>query len=202
MLIAVAGATGRTGRLIVQRARARGHTVRALIRADAPATQYENLTWVTGSIDDPHALKSLLNGSEVVISALGPRKERIDVCSVATANLIAAGAPRLIVVSGMGLTLPGDRKSPLDKAVARMVALLSRPVYEDKVREIGILQASSIPWTAVRVGALLDGVDIKPVKVDRQRPPGFAINAGSLAAFCVSEAEDARYIEQAPFVAF
>ena len=126
-MIAVSGATGRTGSLIVEQALAKGHEVRALTRTDSHQDDRKNVTWVSGSIDDVKSLQSFIGQSEVVISALGPRPPRMDVCSVATANLIQAGAPRLIVVSGMGLSLPGDRKSLVDKAVAQMQAFIAKP---------------------------------------------------------------------------
>ena len=202
MRIAIAGATGRTGRLIVQHALSNGHTVQALARQALSALSVSGLTWVLGDIDDIASLKQMIDGSDAVISAVGPRPDRTNVCSVATSHLIDAGAPRLLVISGMGVTLPGDQKSFVDKAVSRVVRLLSPQVFADKEFELEILQRSAIPWTAARIGALSDSGEIKPVKADAHRPPGFAVNTGSLAAFCVSEIEKGQFVRQAPFVAF
>ncbi|MEP7240045.1 MAG: NAD(P)H-binding protein [Devosia sp.] len=203
LIIAVAGSTGRTGRLIVEPALRRDLVVRGLYRPKSENPPLPaNVTWVRGSIDDEHAMRSLVAGADITISAVGPSPQRTsDTCSTATRNLIAAGCTNLIVVSGMGLTLPYDRKGLGDKIAAAVVRRLSPEVYADKVRELELLQTSDIAWTVVRVGALMDGDEVRPVKVNLLRLPGFAINVGSLAAFCVDEAETRRYPRAAPFVA-
>lgn len=111
MLIGVLGATGRTGRRVVEQALQRGHSVRALTRRPEAAEERPKLTWVPGSSDSIEALENLVEGTDGIISAIGPRpgRER-DTCSTATRNLIAAGIRRLVVVSGAGVTLPGDQK--------------------------------------------------------------------------------------------
>ena len=114
-------------------------------------------------------------------------------------SIVSIGVQRLIVVSGMGLTLSGDRKSVLDKVVAQVVRLLSPKVYADKVKELAVLQSSGIRWTAARVGALLEG-EAKPLKVSLITPPGNRITTASLAAFCLDEVEQCHYVGAAPFV--
>lgn len=200
MRIAVAGATGRTGRQIVVQALARGHSIKALTRQEPPPSTGD-LTWVSGDTATARSLLHFVEDADVVISAVGPRSPRSsDTCTTATRNLLEAGARRMIVVSGMGVTLPDDRKGPVDKIVASVVRLLSPNVFDDKVRELELLRGSEVDWTAARVGALMAGDDPKPVRADAFKPRGFRIDVGSLAAFCLDEAESRRFTRQAPFV--
>lgn len=201
MQIAVAGATGRTGRLVVSLGLERGHTVKALVRRQAALDAAPGLEFIVGDIDDRHVLAELVRDSDVVISAIGPRPDRLDTCSVSTRHLIEAGAKRMIVVSGMAVTLPTDRKSPVDRFASMIVRLMAPKVFADKVAEIEILRASSIPWTAARVGMLLDGDRARSARASLKAPPGNSIDAGGLARFCLDEAENPRFIGRAPFVA-
>jgi len=201
MQIAVAGATGRTGRQIIVQALRRGHSIKALTRREPPPSTAGEVAWISGDTTIADSLFEFLEGADAVISAVGPRSARSsDTCTTATRNLLNAGARRLIVVSGMGVTLPEDRKGAMDRIVASVVRLLSPNVFEDKVRELDLLRSSEAEWTAIRVGALMAGDDPKPVKADAFKPAGFRIDVGSLAAFCVEEAESRRFVRQAPFV--
>lgn len=125
--LAIVGATGRTGREIVKRALEAGHAVKALHRGRMPSTTSERLRWIAADIDDADKLRQLVEDVDVVISAIGPRPGRLsDTCSTASAALIAAGARRLVVVSGMALDLPGDQKGFVGRIAARIVRALSR----------------------------------------------------------------------------
>ena len=106
--LAILGATGRTGRLIVK-ATERGHIVTALTRG-TPTADSEALKWVRGDIESRRALRETIEGQDVIISALGPSRERKDVCSAATASLIGLGVKRLIVISGAGVDAPAIAK--------------------------------------------------------------------------------------------
>src|SRR5260370_11711527 len=72
MNLVVLGATGRTGRLVVEQALAAGHTVTALVRSpEKLPTGSPNLRVVTGHATDPAAVSRALEGADAVISTLG-----------------------------------------------------------------------------------------------------------------------------------
>ncbi|MEO6014225.1 MAG: NAD(P)H-binding protein [Devosia sp.] len=200
MKLAVLGATGRTGRLVVKAARARGHAVTALTRG-RPGPDQSTLKWVRGDISSPRALRELVDGQDAVVSLLGPTKTASDVCSTATATLIGLGVSRLIVVSGAGTDAPGDQKDFIGRAVSYAVRKLSPSVFIDKQRELDLLVASKINWTAVRPPRLTDGKSGRPLRVGLVRSPGTKIERMTLAQFCVDIAEGNQFIQQAPFVA-
>ncbi|KAI4747797.1 hypothetical protein E4T50_01862 [Aureobasidium sp. EXF-12298] len=72
--ILIIGATGRTGRLVLESALERGHKVTALIRPTSSLPPQTNLTISKGSPLDAAAIRtalSLTSGSVVIISTLG-----------------------------------------------------------------------------------------------------------------------------------
>src|SRR5207237_10855750 len=93
----VLGATGRTGRLVVEQALAAGHTVTALVRSpEKVANGNANLRVVTGSATDKSDLARALEGADAVISTLGGKGSVIEDSSQAiVAAARAAGVSRV-----------------------------------------------------------------------------------------------------------
>lgn len=69
--IALTGMTGFIGRHIAENLLARGYAVRALTRSKADKTSVNNLTWITGDLDNPDALSELVYGAESVVHCAG-----------------------------------------------------------------------------------------------------------------------------------
>jgi len=68
--VAVTGATGLVGRLLVQRLLDRGDRVRALTRRGADArSEQPGLTWVEGRLDQREVLPELVRGSDAIVHA-------------------------------------------------------------------------------------------------------------------------------------
>jgi uncharacterized protein len=70
--ITILGGTGYAGAAIAAEAARRGHEVTAVSRT-VPETPIEGVDYVTGSVLDGAVLDSVLEGRDVVISALSPR---------------------------------------------------------------------------------------------------------------------------------
>lgn len=200
MHLAVLGATGRTGRLVVEAARKRGHIVTALTRG-TPPSDHDTLKWVRGDINSRRALRETVERQDAVISALGPTRADLHICSAATARLIDLGVARLIVISGAAVDVSGDEKDLIGRAASAIVRLLSPAVFADKQHELSLLLTSDIDWTAVRSPRLTNKTSDRPIRVRLEKSPGTVIYRGTLARFCVAVAEGHLYSRQAPFVA-
>ena len=70
MKLALLGATGRTGGLLLEGARKRNHQVRALARSAGALQAQEGLEVVEGSATSAEALERLLPGCDAVVSVL------------------------------------------------------------------------------------------------------------------------------------
>jgi putative NADH-flavin reductase len=202
MKLAILGATGRTGRLVVEQALAAGHDVRALVRSpDKLALRHERLELVQGDATDAAAVARMVDGADVVISALGPVAGRKDICSVAAGHVIAAGARRYVAVSGAGIDVPGDQKDFVGKLVSFLVRTLSPAVFHDKVLEHTLLARSSVPWVLVRPPRLVDKPSTGNPRMSLERSPGASVARADLAAFVLRCAGDESLTGKAPFVA-
>src|SRR5712692_9041195 len=87
MNLVVLGATGGTGRLVVEQALAAGHTVTALVRSPEKLTlSNTNFRVIAGQATDPSAVSRAFDGADAVISALGGTRSVIAASSGAIAQ--------------------------------------------------------------------------------------------------------------------
>ncbi len=202
MKIAILGATGRTGRSIVELSLAAGHDVTALCRKPDALAPHPRLKVVIGDVHAPERFREAVLESEVVISALGPSGPDFSVCSIAAERAVENQVRRYVSIGGAGVDAPGDKKGLMARVISRMIGLVSPKVMADKVRELAVLSASTLDWTLVRPPRLVDGPPQKPVRVTLDQAAGTTVGRGDLARFCLEQATDRSYTRRAPFVAW
>ncbi|MGS0687567.1 NAD(P)-dependent oxidoreductase [Nakamurella sp. GG22] len=204
MIVAILGATGRTGQLVVQDLLARGHQARVLVRraVSAPA----DTCAVVGDARDPAALRSLVDGCDVVISALGPiggdRRLHREVAPLLIAAMTEMGVSRFIGISAAGIDVPGDCKSRRDRIVSAMIRAFGGDAAADKVIEYWAWRDSGLDWTLVRPPRLQDGPATGWIDHDAHiSTRSTKITRADLAAFIAGLVDGSAYQRQAPFVA-
>ena len=201
MKLAVLGGSGRTGRLIVQQALKAGHQVRVLVRTpDTFTLTSKRLEVLKGDVTDASSVRALVEGCDVVVSALGPTPTRKDVCGTAAEQVIAAGVKRYVAISGAALDVPGDQKDFGGRVVSFFVRTLTPALFDDKVREHALLSVSSVGWTLVRPPRLTDGPGTGKPRSSLERVLSTSISRVDLATFALKCANDATFVGRAPFV--
>jgi putative NADH-flavin reductase len=163
MVITVFGATGGTGRHLVDQALAAGHDVRAVVRDPTrlPSTP-GRLFKVIADVFDPVAIEPAVEGSDAVISALDPRKGSPElICSTAvdsiTTAMRATGVKRLIAISASPVAPVGKLDDPVYRFLLRPAArAMFRKTYADlTIMELN-LAATNLAWTVVQPPRLTD----------------------------------------------
>ena len=154
MKLVVLGATGGTGRVVVEQALAAGHTVTALVRSpEKLATSQPNLRVVTGSATDLQSLAGALEGADAVISTLGGGGSVIaDSTSAIVAAARQTGVRRVVVLSSW--VVQRDRMSPVLR-LATGIAM--KGLIKDKSAGEQRLRRSDLDWTVVYASMLGDG---------------------------------------------
>ncbi len=158
--IVVFGATGGTGKRLVDQALAEGYEVVAYARDPSKlGISHERLTVVKGELSDQALIEDAIRGSDAVLSTLGPRGRETDKpISQGTENIIAAmkkvDVRRLIVTSTLSATDPEDRPDLRTRAMVNVVKLTMRSAYEDIVTTAQLVRSSELDWTIVRLALL------------------------------------------------
>ncbi len=205
MKIAVFGATGGTGKQVVQQALAAGDQVAALLRDPAKlAIGNADLSLVTGNVLDAAKVEETLSGADAVVVSLGNTSDNPDfVVSQGTQVIVDAmkrlGQPRrIVVVSSMGV---GESKDQVSFAFKMLMTTVLRKPMEDKERQEALVKASGLDWTIVRPGGLTDG----PATGQYRAGVDSTISAGQVAradvaAFVLQQLTDDAYLRKAPAI--
>jgi uncharacterized protein YbjT (DUF2867 family) len=156
--VLVAGATGRTGKHVVEQLLTRDYRVRALVRdaAKARAELPSGVEIVTADVRDPKTLEAPMKGAMYVISAIGasgrggdpangPRQVDFEGVRNLAQTANAAGVKHLVLVSSAATS----------KAATYPVEFM-RPILAAKFEGEQALRGSGVPYTVVKPGGLLD----------------------------------------------
>lgn len=209
MKLLIFGATGGTGREVVEQALAQGHTVTAFARTPAKlAVQHPRLTMVQGDVLASAAVESAVQGHDAVVCILGSGKQLSgNVRSAGTKQIIAAmektGVRRLICQTTLGVGESWGSLNFFWKYV--MFGFILRRVFADHVLQEQYVRQSSLDWTIVRPGAFIEGDRTGQY---RHGFPGtdttsqLKITRADVADFIVKQLGDLSYLHQAPSLSY
>nr|WP_246710513.1 MULTISPECIES: SDR family oxidoreductase [unclassified Martelella] len=204
--VLVLGATGGTGRAIVQRLNDLGHVPVALVRSPEKAKDL-NAVIVEGDASDAAALDKAMAGVDVVISALGTPVSpfrQVTLLSTATKAVISAmkrrGIRRLVAITGIGA---GNSRGHGGFLFNRIIMpLLLRNVYADKDRQEALIAGSGLDWVVVRPSVLNDKPRRGAVRalLDPAQFSGGTIAQTDAADFVVDQIESDAFVAKTPLI--
>lgn len=208
MKLALFGATGRTGHLLLEQALASGHEVSALIRdSNKISGRHERLKLLEGNAHDASKVEAVVADAEVVLCTLGHTATSAkDVLAVSMKHILSAmtqtGVRRLIVETGAGLR---DKQDPPpsvgDRVMVRLLLLFARDMFEDAGRQAELIRASDLDWVLVRAPRLTN----KPRTGDYRAGylklgPKSNISRADVADFMLRQISEDTYLKQAPMI--
>jgi len=208
MSIAIFGATGRTGKVVVNEALKRGYTVVAFARnPDKIAIDHENLRVVPGDVLDPTAVEKAIEGQDAVVSVLGAGMGRTNLRTKGTRHIVQAmertGVRRLVSMSIFGLGNSAEALPPLWKFAVK--PLILRNAYRDHTGQETVVAASNLDWTITRPVSLRDW---EPTGRYQQGSPeamnGITLKIAviDLARFTLDQLTSDRYLRQTPAITY
>lgn len=157
--VVVAGATGRTGKVVVQLLLAQGAKVRGFSRkVEEARAAVPGVEWVTADVRDPKTLEGIAKGADRMVIALGSnsfrdpsnKPEEVDDGGVARLAALAKAAnlKHVVLVSSAGVT----RAQPGEERFAKLMY----GVMTAKLRGEDALRRSGVPYTVLRPVGLWD----------------------------------------------
>jgi putative NADH-flavin reductase len=165
MQLTIFGASGGTGRRLVEQALAAGHTVTAVVRDPARLpVRHDRLKLVAADVLDPEAITPAVADADAVVSALGPRssRNRSSITSAATASILkamrTADSSRLVVVSAAPVASDDHNTTlPYRLLVKPLLRALLGGLYADLAVMEETVRRSGLDWTILRPPQLTDG---------------------------------------------
>ena len=206
--IALFGATGKTGRRVLDRALAAGYDVRALVRNPGKlSVSSPRLEVIVGDVLDAASVDRTVAGSDAVLALFGqvkgsPPTLQADGTRLIVEAMAQHGVRRIVTLSGGGLRAEGrDRPKAADRIIRFLLKTLSGHVLADAEAHLAVLRASGSEWTVVRGPRLTE----KPGR-GAYRVGWVGVNASTrisrddLADFILTQIDDRTFVGQLPFV--
>ena len=209
MNLVIFGASGRTGRHLIEQALEQGHAVTAFARTPSKIkTNHTKLRIVQGNVLDPIAVEQAVEGHDVVLCALGRnRGEPTTALAEGTRNIIQAmerhSVRRILCVSAAGFM--GERADFLiGKILFWYFGRYLTRLFDTMKRQYQELEKSSLEWVAVRPILLDEGPRKGNYRVVTDGIPskGYRINTGDVAEFMLRQLVSNEYVRKAPAIAY
>jgi uncharacterized protein YbjT (DUF2867 family) len=207
MKLAVFGATGLTGGLVVSQALEDGHEVTALVRDPRRVSlNHPRLTVIGGNPLSSSDVERCIRGADAVIHCLGiggkgdgaPTSLISDSVLVTLTAMEQHGVPRIVCMSNVGAGGSGSWFA--NRVVIPVFVRWLRPIIEDKDRMEAGLRQSSVTWCSVRLPNIVEGPE-RPLRVSADgRGIGLSITAASAARFLLDQATSAELVPSTPSI--
>lgn len=209
MKIIIFGATGKTGRKLLEQALEQGHFVTAFARNPAKLdVKNENLQIVQGDVMNLAAVEQAVQVQEAVMSAIGaPDKSREPVRSEGTQNIIRAmeeaNVRRFISISTIGV---GDSRETLPFLYKYiLVPLFLRHAFADHEIQENYIKQSQLDWTIIRPAALTDDNRTGAYRHGfpvTEKNLKLKISRADVADFMLKQLTDKTYFHKTPGVSY
>jgi len=208
MKLLILGATGRTGKWIVQVSLQKGYEVVCLVRYPEKLSPTEKLTILKGNPINQEDLEKAMQGCDAVLSALNisrtsdfpwaklrtPKTYLSDVMS----NIISVAKKhtikRIVVCSAWGVL---ETRSHIPFWFRWIIDNSNIGVaYKDHERQEQLLEASDLKWTIVRPVGLINSKKVQTIKesVDNVPKPLLTIGRLSVATFMIDSLHNTKLI--------
>jgi len=201
MKIAVLGASGRTGILVVEELLRRGHNVNGLT-FKKPENYNEKVNWIFGDATNPESLKQCLDGVAAVISTLGHTKNTktpIQTDSMkALVNILRGTNTRIVSMTGTRVRRDGDKPSLLDRFLNIGIKIVDPKRVSDGIDHAKVLQESGLNFTILRVLKLSKSEKLQNVHLTSGGPALNLISRATVAKLLVDLAESNDWTGEMP----
>ena len=209
MKILVLGATGRTGKHIIEAALRRGHRISAIARNPEVLKDFA-IDVIPGTPYDFETVEKALTGCDAVINTLNvsrksenpwaPLASPKDLISRSASNALRAmekaGIRRFVALSTIGAGRSW-KKSPV---ILKLIVSISnlRFAFRDHGKQEELLEGSGMEYTVCRAPMLSqEPNDRGAVAVpEEDRPPSMVLSRISAAEFFLTIIENGTYIRQ------
>jgi uncharacterized protein YbjT (DUF2867 family) len=207
MKLALFGATGLTGGLVLSQALEQGHEVTVLVREPSRVSlSHSRLTVLGGSPTVSEDVERCVRRTDAVIHCLGiggkgdgrPTTLVSDSVKVVLAAMAKHGVPRIVCMSNVGAGSSGTWFA--NRIVLPLFVRWLLPIIEDKDRMEAALRASSVEWVSVRLPNIVEGPE-RPLRTSKDgRGIGLSITAMSTARFLLQQVTSSDWVRSAPSI--
>lgn len=211
MKIVIFGASGFSGRAILNEALAQNHQVTILVRNKVGVLfKQNNLTVVEGNVLDKEIVNQILHDQDAVIQCLGvggkgdgkPTTFISDATKIIVEEMEKNKVKKLIAMSNVGAgNSIAFQPWIFNKIILPYFMKWLKVIIDDKNKMEPIIMNSRLDWTIVRCPNIVD----KPMKGNCKatldgKDLKLSVTLGDMAAFMINQITDNTFLKQAPSI--
>jgi len=215
MKVLLLGATGRTGKMVLQIAVEKGYELNCLVRNSKKiCKKYKKINIFEGSPKTISDLEKALQGCEIIISVLNISRKSdfpwsklrtpVTFLSDVMSNIIELSEKynikRILVCSAWGVS---ETKNDIPKWFKWLIDNSNISVaYKDHERQEELLKRTSLPWTIIRPTGLTNSKKEQNIleSYENRPKPKMTISRLSVAKFMVNSIKEDKLIWQSPII--
>jgi putative NADH-flavin reductase len=208
--ITIFGATGFVGKILTQKAIDRGFKVKVLVRNKSKLGELDGkVEIIEGTYFDKNALSHALQGSDAVLSTIGPpmngklsvaeEESYIKSLTYIIEQMETNKQSRWINISGAGVKSMKEELPFARKMLRVMLKMASKSTISIKEKELQLLEKSKLQWTNVRPPMIKESAKGEFV-TDENKFLGMAVDVNQLSDFMLNEIDSKTWIKKAPVV--
>lgn len=199
MNIIVFGATGKTGKLVLEQALNLQHKVTAFVRNPTKLQiNHPNLHIIQGDALEEEAVRKAVSDQEVVISCLGSSSGlgKTTVLHEMTQNIVHAmkanSVSRIIYMASAGI----DKEIP--GLIGKLTMKMLGNVLEDHRNAVEVIKVNDLTWTVARPMGLSDNPPTGSYREEHEGIPkgSRSISRADVADFITRALTDEKYLNQ------
>jgi len=203
MKVIVIGATGHTSKLLIKKTLDKGHKVTAFDRTPhGVGMTYPNLELIKGDVYNLESIDNAIKEDhDVVICMLNVNSNKpTHLLSDGVTNLVSVmkrkKVKKIICLSSAGI-MGNEMGFFFQKIVA---PLLLNNVFDDRRRQLNILENSDLDYVLVRATQIVDKPYRGDYKVSLEKAEKPRITRGDLCEFIIKQIDDNTYLRKMPIV--
>jgi putative NADH-flavin reductase len=209
MKVAILGSTGFVGKILIHKAVAAGYQVKTLARNPEKLEDIsDKIEIIQGSVDDPSAVEATIEGTDAVLSTIGPPQRNPgnpELYEKAMKDIVRImdkhGIKRYIHIGGAGHAGGENESWPLNRRFLRLfLNLFSKPILIAKNLEWEVLKASDLDWTLVRPPRIANEEAKGNLSADEKNLKSLKVSVGDLTDFILEQTTSKNWIRKAPLV--
>lgn len=207
MKLTIFGATGGTGKSLVEQALAGGHDVTVYVRNPAKVAQsHERLTIVQGEMNEPEKILQAVQGADAVLSGLGPTSNTPErPLTAGMTHIISAmkqaNCNRLIAATGAGVADPNDKPQLIGRLFGLALRIFAKHVLADSQGMVAAIRSSDLEWTLARAPRLNDNPPTGNLKIGYAgQGPGTQLSRADFAKFMLDQLNSDEWLRKAPML--
>jgi putative NADH-flavin reductase len=206
MNIVVFGASGKVGRLVVNRLIEQNHKVTAFVHKNNPFEANKRLMIMKGNIYSQEDIDKAIKGCNIVISTLGswntPKKNILTSgMEIIIPSMKKHNINRIITLTGADAQSKQDKISPTSLMTHFIFGLIARKVLIDGERHLQILEASDLNWTTIRSPRMRNSDSSGKYLLDFNYPkPWQSVSRRDVAKAICDLVDNKGFLGKSPFI--